>query len=127
MIKARKCRSKEHLKVIPFCHTHTHTHTHTHVHTHIQALLKISLSPSASVQPVPQPPHFKINVPLFCCPLFFNPLARISKMANKDCHLLPQCFGIALKDASSISIDPIGLSSLYKFCFLANLYIPPWL
>ena len=73
-------------------------------------------------------PYFKINFPLFCCPLFFNPQVRINKKANKDCHLLPQYFRIALKDASSnISIDPIGLSSFHKFYFLTNLYIPLWL
>ena len=56
----------------------------------------------------------------------FQPLDQDQQIGN-DCRLLLQCFRITLKDASSISIDPIGLSSLHKFYFFSNLYIPRWL
>ena len=60
-------------------------------------------------------PHFKINVLLFCCPLFFTPPGH-DQQNGKHCHLLSQSFRITLKDISSnISLNPIGLSSLHKF------------
>ena len=46
-------------------------------------------------------------------------------MANKDCHLLPQCFRVILKHASSkaalqrpdMKIDPCEISNRFEFRF----------
>ena len=46
-------------------------------------------------------------------------------MTNKDCHLLPQCFRVILKDASSkaalqrldMKIDPCEISNRFQFRF----------
>ena len=105
-------------------HTHTHINTHTHTHTHTQNRQNFS-EPECQCAVDASTPHFKINVPLFCCPLFFNQV-RINKMAAKDCDLPPQCFRITLKDACSISIDPIGLSSRNKL-FFSQTCVPLWL
>ena len=81
-----------------------------------QTLLETFPNPEYECAAGASTPHFEINVPLLCYPLFFNPQVRINKMANKHCHLLPLSFRVALKNTSSnISIDPNGLLSLYKF------------
>ena len=79
-----KCRSREHLKA-PFCY-------------------KKNKNKNLNPSPFSSNSHFKINVPLFCCLLFFNPKVRINKIANKDCNLLSQCFRITLKDASKAAL-----------------------
>ena len=77
-------------------------------------------------------PYFKINTPLFCCPLFFkeclNPQVRIKKMANEDsANSYLVSFGRNIKDTSShISIKSLGLypSSENLSNFFLKLYIP---
>ena len=46
-----------------------------------QALLEIFLNPEYWCAGVSNP-HLKINVPLFCCSLFFKSQVRINKMPN---------------------------------------------
>ena len=51
-------------------------------------------------------PRFKINVPLFCCPLFFNSQVRTKKMANIVTYYL----------------SPLGLPLIiHPLIFLQNL------
>ena len=54
-----------------------------------QALLEFFLNPKYKCAANASTPHFKINMILFCCPLFFKLQVNINKMANKLCHLLP--------------------------------------
>ena len=77
-------------------------------------------------------PYFKINAPVFCCPLFSEnyliPLVRINKMVNKDTvDYQPSSSQLTLK------IHPLMLRSwgvYFSIIFLEvflNLHIPPWL
>ena len=79
-------------------------------------------------------PYFKINAPIFCCPLFsenyLNPQVKINKMVHKhtvDYQPSPS------KLISRIH-PPIFLWTHKAFIFpesflnfFLNLYIPPWL
>ena len=78
--------------------------------------------------------YFKINPPIFCCPLFsknyLNPQARINKMVNKhtvDYHPSPSQL-ISRIHTLIFLWTPKGFISPESFLnFFLNLYIPPWL
>ena len=77
--------------------------------------------------------YFKINPPIFCCPLFsknyLNPQARINKMVNKhtvDYHPSPSQL-ISRIHTLMFIWTPKGFISPESFLnFFLNLYIPPW-
>ena len=79
-------------------------------------------------------PCFKINFPIFCCPLFsencLKPRARINKMVNKrtiDYHPSPSQ-SISRIHTLIFLWTPTGFISPESFLkFFLNLFIPPWL
>ena len=86
-----------------------------------QALLKVFFKPQDEFAADASTSYFKINVPLFCYPLFFknhfNSQVRINKMVNKQCLLPSQYFTINLKDTPCSVQRGIFLSQLkLKFC-----------
>ena len=78
-------------------------------------------------------PYFKINAPIFCCPLFFEeylkPQVRINKTVNKHTvnylpstsQLTSRIFLVKFMWTTTGFISPEFLN------FSLNLYIPPWL
>ena len=78
--------------------------------------------------------YFKINPPIFCCPLFsknyLNPQARINKMVNKhtvDYHPSPSQL-ISRIHTLIFLWTPKGFISPESFLnFFLNLHIPSWL
>ena len=80
--------------------------------------------PSTSVQQVFQTTISK-SVSLYFVVTFFNLQVRINRMASQHCHLIHQCFRITLKDTTSISLDPIGLSSLHNFVEFSHKPVYP--
>ena len=78
--------------------------------------------------------YFKINPPIFCCPLFsenyLNPQVKISKMVNKhtvNYHPSPSQL-ISRIHTVMFPWTPKGFISPESFLnFFLNLYIPPWL
>ena len=71
-------------------------------------------------------PYIKINIPFFCCHLFFKDFStpRINKMVNKHFLINILVFRFNLKDKSShIPRNSLGfyLSSEYLLKFLSNL------
>ena len=78
--------------------------------------------------------YFKINPPIFCCPLFsknyLNPQAWINKMVNKhtvDYHPSPSQL-ISRIHPLIFLWTPKGFISPESFLnFFLNLYIPSWL
>ena len=78
--------------------------------------------------------YFKINSPIFCCPLFsenyLNPQVRINKMVNKhtvDYHLSPSQL-ISRIHPLIFLWAPKGFIFPESFLnFFLNQYIPPWL
>ena len=79
-------------------------------------------------------PHFKINNPIFCCPLFsenyHNPQVRINKMVNKhtvDYHpshsqLIWRIHAVIFLRTPKWFVSPESFLD-----FFLNLHIPPWL
>ena len=78
--------------------------------------------------------YFKINPPIFCCPLFsqnhLNPPVRINKMVNKhtvDYQPSPSQL-ISRTHLLVLLWTPEGFISPESFLsFFLSLYIPPWL
>ena len=78
--------------------------------------------------------YFKINPPIFCCPLFsknyLNPQARINEMVNKhtvDYHPSPSQLISRIQTLTFIW-TPKGIISPESFLnFFLNLHIPSWL
>ena len=79
--------------------------------------------------------HFKINSPIFCCPLFSenyrNPQVRINKIVDKqtaDYHPNPPSQLISSIQPLIFLWTPEGFIYPESFLdFFVNLYIPPWL
>ena len=75
-------------------------------------------------------PYFKINPPIFCCPLFsanyLKPQVRINKMVSKhsvDYHPSPsQLISRIFLWTPKEFVSPESFLN-----FFLNLYIPPWL
>ena len=79
-------------------------------------------------------PYFKINSPIFCCPLFFeeylNPQVRINKMVNKhtvDYHPSPSEWTSRIHSLVFLWTPKGLISPEYFLNFFSKLYIPPWL
>ena len=78
--------------------------------------------------------YFKINPPIFCCPLFFenylNPQVRINKMVNKhtvDYHPSPSQVDSRIHLLIFLWTPKRFISPECFLDFFLNLYIPPWL
>ena len=79
-------------------------------------------------------PHFKINAPIFCCPLFsenyLNPQVRINKMVNRHTvHHHPSPSQLTSRINPFIFLwTPKAFISPESFLnFFMSLYVPPWL
>ena len=79
-------------------------------------------------------PYFKINAPIFCCPLFsenyLNPQVRINRMVNKHTvNYNPSPSQLTSRIHPLIVLcTPKGFISPESFSnFFLNLHIPPWL
>ena len=77
-------------------------------------------------------PYFKINVPIFCCPLFFeeclNPQVRINKMENEhtvDYHLRPSKLTSRIHPLIFLWTPKRFISPESFLKFFSNLYIYP--
>ena len=78
--------------------------------------------------------YFKINAPIFCCPLFsenyFNLRVRINKMVNKhtaDYHPSPSQVTSRINPLIFLWTTKGFISPESFLNFFLNLYIPPWL
>ena len=76
--------------------------------------------------------YFKINAPIFCCPLFFeeylNLQVRINKMGNEhtiDYHPSPSELTSRIHPLIFLWSSKGFISLEYLLNFFSNLYIPP--
>ena len=76
-------------------------------------------------------PYFKVNVPIFCCPLFFeeylNPQVRINKMVSEysvNCHTSPSGLTLRIQPLSYFSgfLWGLSLSRIFDEFVLKHVY-----
>ena len=79
-------------------------------------------------------PYFKINAPIFCCPLFsenyLNPQVKINKMVSKHTvyyHPNPSQLTSRIHSLIFLCTPKRYISPEFFLEFFLNLYIPPWL